>query len=315
MVDRLDRKTLEAAATWYVQLSATRPSEAERAAWQNWLGETSANSRAWARVEKLHQQLGGLPQEVALPTLSGARARRRAVVKTLAMLLAVGAAGWSTAKLAPTQVWLAEQRTGKGQRRHLLLEDGSQLDLNTDSAVDIAYDDNVRQLYLRRGEILITTATDPAARPFVVHTSEGSIRALGTRFVVRSEAGSTAVQVLEHAVELRPQQQPSTLLRLNAGEQVSFDQQHIGVPAPLPYGAGAWTQDMLTVIEWRLGDFIAELGRYRPGYLACDEAIADLRLSGAFRLDNTDTVLENLCVSLPVRIQYLTRYWVAVKPR
>ncbi|MNC43001.1 fec operon regulator FecR [compost metagenome] len=71
---------------------------------------------------------------------------------------------------------------------------------------------------------------------------------------------------------------------------------------------------MLTVIEWRLGDFITELNRYRPGVLRCASAIAGLRLSGAFRIDETDTVLENLSASLPVKVRYLTRYWVSIEP-
>lgn len=71
---------------------------------------------------------------------------------------------------------------------------------------------------------------------------------------------------------------------------------------------------MLTVIEWRLADFISELRRYRPGLLRCDERIADLRLSGAFRIDDTDTILQNLGTSLPVKVRYLTRYWVSVEP-
>ncbi|MNH30545.1 fec operon regulator FecR [compost metagenome] len=47
--------------------------------------------------------------------------------------------------------------------------------------------------------------------------------------------------------------------------------------------------------------------------LRCAESIADLRLSGAFRIDDTDTVLENLGVSLPVRVRYMTRYWVSIE--
>lgn len=314
MAGTLDRKTLEAAATWYVQLNATPPSEAERLAWRNWLGESVANAQAWARVEKLQRQLGALPQDVALPTLAGVRARRRAVLKTLGILLAVGAAGWTAGELAPTEAWLAEHRTAKGQRRRLRLEDGSQLELNTDTAVDIAYDDSLRRVYLRRGEILIETAADPAGRPFVVHTREGSVRALGTRFSVRSENGRSEVGVMQHAVELRPLLQPAAVLRLDAGQQADFDSHSFTSPTALTAGSDAWTQGMLTVIEWRLADFLAELGRYRPGYVRCSDAVADLRLSGAFRLDDTDLVLENLGASLPIRVRYLTRYWVQVEP-
>ncbi|MDD2046885.1 FecR domain-containing protein [Pseudomonas putida] len=313
MAQALDYRTLEAAATWYVQLNAAQPSDAQLQAWQDWLGKSQAHAQAWARVEKLQRQFGSLPADVALPTLAGVRARRRAVVKTLAVLLSVGAAGWSVQQSTPAQALMAELRTGKGQRRQVRLSDGSQLELNSDSAVDIHFDDQQRLLRLYRGEIMVQTASDPAARPFEVQTAEGRVRALGTRFSVRSDDGQSRVSVLQHAVEIRPVDNPLLMRRLDAGQTVSFDPRQIGSVHSAAPGTGAWTQGMLTVIEWRLADFVSELRRYRPGMLRCAEGIADLRLSGAFRIDDTDTILENLSASLPVKVRYLTRYWVSIE--
>ncbi len=311
MAAALDRQVLKAAATWYVQLSAAPPSEQERQAWRAWLAENAAHTQAWARVEKLQRQLGALPQDVALPTLAGARAKRRAVVKVLGVLLAAGATGWGALALEPLPARLAQYRTAKGQRRHVALADGSQVDLDTHSAVDVDYSAHLRQVHLHHGQILIQTAADPAGRPFVVHTRHGSVRALGTRFCVRSEAGHTQVQVLEHAVELRPRHAPHQVLRLDAGQQGSFD---LAPPSALPAGSDAWARGMLMAVDWRLGELLSEIARYRPGVLQCSDAVAGLRLSGAFRLDDSDTLLENLATSLPVRVRFLTRYWVRVEP-
>ncbi|WP_442112099.1 FecR domain-containing protein [Pseudomonas sp. NUPR-001] len=313
MAHSLDYRTLEAAATWYVQLNGAQPTDAQLQAWQAWLGKSPAHAQAWARVEKLQRQFGNLPADVALPTLAGVRARRRAVLKTLALLMAVGASGWAVRESSPAQALMAELRTGKGQRREVTLSDGSQLVLNTDSAVDIHFDGHQRQLQLHRGEIMVQTASDPAARPFEVQTAEGRVRALGTQFSVRSDEGLSRVSVLQHAVEIRPAQN-ALVLRLDAGQSVSFDPQRIAAPHRAAPGTGAWTQGMLTVIEWRLADFVSELRRYRPGVLRCAESIADLRLSGAFRIDDSDTLLENLSASLPVKVNYLTRYWVSIEP-
>ena len=314
MAQPLDYRTLEAAATWYVQLNAAPPSEAQLQAWQTWLGHNQAHAQAWARVEKLQRQLGSLPADVALPTLTGVRARRRAVLKTLAMLLAVGATGWAVRESTPGQALMAELRTGKGQRRQVTLSDGSQLQLNTESAVDVRYDHQLRELRLYQGEIMVQTASDPSGRPFTVQTAEGRVRALGTRFSVRSDNGLSQVNVLQHAVEIRPVDKPLLMLHLDAGQTVSFGKQQIGIARAVAPGTGAWTDGMLTVIEWRLADFVSELRRYRPGVLRCAESIADLRLSGAFRVDDTDTILENLSASLPVKVNYLTRYWASIEP-
>jgi len=314
MAQPLDYRTLEAAATWYVQLNAKQPNEAQLQAWQDWLGKNQAHAQAWARVEKLQRQLGNLPADVALPTLAGVRARRRAVLKTLAMLMAVGATGWAVRESPPGQALMAELRTGKGERRQVRLSDGSQLELNTDSAVDIHFDGEYRQVHLHRGEIMVQTASDPAARPFEVQTAEGRVRALGTRFSVSSDDGRSQVSVLQHAVEIRPVDNPLLMLRLDAGQSAHFDHQRISPAHTASPGSGAWTQGMLTVIEWRLADFVSELRRYRPGVLRCAGDVADLRLSGAFRIDDTDTILENLSASLPVKVRYLTRYWVSIEP-
>jgi transmembrane sensor len=312
MAASLDRKTLEAAATWYVQLNAAPPSEAERQAWRDWLGESAANAQAWARVEKLQRQLGALPQEVALPTLAGVRARRRAVLKTLAILVAAG--GLGVAAREPAQGWMAEHRTAKGERRTLRLADGSRLDLNTDSAVDLAFGSELREVLLRHGEVLVETAADSVRRPFIVHLPQGSVRALGTRFSVRSEDGRARVAVFEHAVEVRPLHWQGVPHRLEAGQVLSFDAQDLGAPQPLAAGEGAWRQGMLSVVNERLADVVAELARYRRGYLQCAAEVADLRLSGAFSVDDTELALENLSASLPVRVRYLSRYWVRIEP-
>lgn len=313
MAPPLELRILEAAAHWYVRLNAGQPNEALLRAWQDWLGQNPAHARAWARVETVQNQMGRLPAEVALPTLAGVRARRRAVVKTLALLLAAGTSGWLARDSATGHALLADVRTGKGERRTLTLDDGSQLQVNTDSALGIRYDEEQRLLYLHNGEISVRTASDPHTRPFIVETAEGHVRALGTRFCVRSDGGTSRVSVQEHAVEIRPHGQPQSAIRLEAGQSVNFDRDHSTAVSTSAPGADAWTQGMLTVIEWRLADFVSELRRYRSGIVCCTDAVADLRLSGAFRIDDTDTLLDNLSAALPVKVRYLTRYWVSIE--
>lgn len=63
----------------------------------------------------------------------------------------------------------------------------------------------------------------------------------------------------------------------------------------------------------RLEDFLNEVGRYRPGYLRCAASIADLRLSGVFRLEDTDKLLAVLPRTLPVQLRYRTRWWITVE--
>lgn len=308
----LDRNVLEAAATWYVQLSAAPGNERQRAAWQAWLASDARHAEAWTQVEKLQRQFAVLSPEVALSALAGVRARRRAVGKVLGILLAAGATGAAVFTVEPLSSRMAQYRTGKGERQRLQLADGTQLALNTGSAADVLFTPELREIRLYRGEVLLETAADPARRPLVVHTPEGSVRARGTRFSVFSEGGRSQVRVFEHAVELRPSAAPSRVLLLDAGQQSAFDRRHLDPVSAVPVASDAWTNGMLMALDWRLGDLLRELGRYRPGYLSCDDSVAGLRVTGSFRIDDTDTVLANLAGALPIRVRYLTRYWVRI---
>lgn len=310
----LDLKTLEAAATWYVQLNDGTVSEAQHRAWQAWMHASPQHAAAWARVETLQRQWSMMPKQAALSSLGAAKAQRREVLKMLGMLVAVGGASWLTVEQVPYRAMLAEPRTGMRERRSLRLDDGSQLEMNADTALDIRFDAQQRQIQLHRGEMLVQTAKAQDPRPFVVHTADGSVRALGTRFSVRQLPDQTRVCVLQAAVEVRPRQHLDRPVRLEAGQQATFDRDAVNAVSLLPAGSTAWVQGMLSVDDWRLGDFVEELGRYRPGVLRCDPTIQGLSISGAFRIDDTDTVLQNLSKTLPVKVRYVTRYWTSIEP-
>jgi transmembrane sensor len=61
-----------------------------------------------------------------------------------------------------------------------------------------------------------------------------------------------------------------------------------------------------------LSEFTAELSRYRPGLLRCAPEVADLKVSGTYQLADTEQILQLLARSLPLRIDYRTRYWVSI---
>ena len=295
------------AVDWYVRLHDSHVDNATRAAWQAWHAADPRHAAAWERLEQLQCRLGNAPSGAA-QTLEIARRDRRHAVKVLALLLGVGVVGWQGYRASP---WHADYSTRVGERRQLTLADGTRLDLNTDSRVDVRFDAGRRLIHLRQGEILVETAKDP--RPLSVRTAEGEVLALGTRFSVRQEAGISHVAVTAHAVEVRPTR-TAQVARIDSGYRLSFSADHAGPLSPLPPGAQAWAQGMLVTVDWRLGDVAHELARYRPGYLGCAGEVAGLRLSGAFNLDDTDVALASLEDALPIRARRMTRYWVRLEP-
>lgn len=83
--------------------------------------------------------------------------------------------------------------------------------------------------------------------------------------------------------------------------------------APLDMDAGAWVDGLIVTRNMRLREFLNEVARYRHGYLTCSSDIADLRLSGVFRLDSTDKQMAILPQTLPVQLRYRTRWWVTLE--
>lgn len=79
--------------------------------------------------------------------------------------------------------------------------------------------------------------------------------------------------------------------------------------------ASSWTEHRLIAERQPLGEFVAQLSRYRPGVLRCDPAVADLLLTGVFPLRNTNAILAALERSLPVQVRTVTRYWVTIQAR
>ncbi|WP_219219657.1 FecR domain-containing protein [Variovorax boronicumulans] len=308
------------AAQWFFLLNSGEATAADRRRWAHWRAADPTHDLAWQRAERVSLKFDLLPRTLAAPVLGrAARADRRATVKALALLVAAVPAGWLAWRSVSAREWLAAHRTATGERRELRLPDGTRLVLNTATALDVAYDEHLRLLRLRAGEILVETAPDavppdhPAYRPLVVETAQGRLRALGTRFVVRQfDGGRSHVAVLEGAVEVRPERAADRPVVVQAGEQAGFSSASVEAVTAAGPQADDWSRGILRARDMRLQDFVAELGRYRPGVLRCDPAVAALRISGVFQLRDTGPVLDSLPQALPVDVLYRTRYWVTV---
>ncbi|MGK5071336.1 FecR domain-containing protein [Janthinobacterium sp. ZB1P44] len=309
----IPRTVLAAAAHWHVELQC---GSADPAALQAWRDASAEHDRAWELLQRMDGQLATIPAALAIPALQAAQQRRRAAAKVLAMLVAAGggiALGQAGLQSAPWQAWTASLRTAPGQRRHVALADGGRMEMNTDSAVDVDYSAARRRIRLHHGEIMITTAPD--ARPFLVDTPHGVIRALGTRFGVRCDDGGSVVSVFEHAVEVRCAARPDAVRRLEAGQQLRFSGTGLEAVLAMPAHQDSWLRGMLVTADWPLQRLVTELARYRRGHLACDASVAQRPVTGTYRLDDIDAVLESLCASHGLQVTYFTRYWATVSAR
>lgn len=312
----LDSRILNEAADWLMRLSEGNVNDAERHAWERWRASSPAHSEAWARAELLLSKLQSLPPALAMPALDRpGNPERRAAMGKLAALLALAPLAWGSWRLNEWQQWTADYRAPVGERRDLTLNDGTLVTLNTDTAIDVYFDSHQRLLLLRRGEILIQTAADPSPvpRPFKVQTEQGRIQALGTRFSVREETGHTRLAVMEGAVRIELKGLGEKVV--SAGQSSGFTAFAIDAVKPVDKSALAWTRGMLMADNMRLADFIDELARYRNGVLRCDPAIANLRISGAFPINDTRRTLNMLTQTYPINVtSRLGDYWIMLAP-
>ncbi|MPS48719.1 FecR family protein [Methylobacillus sp.] len=319
-----DTALVKQAIDWLIKLQNNKENAAVIAACTAWRQADPQHELAWQRVSLIHgeirQGLHALPDSaqaanVLQTTLQRTQKRRSLKLLTLAVL-----AGSSTLigrEITPWQQWMADYSTDIGERRSFTLADGSVLFLNTDSAVDIRFDEIRRLIVLNKGEIMVSSGPDAHSshkRPLCVQTRDVLLEAIGTRFVVRLENDATLLSMQQGKVAMTPSAFHSPQEIAETGQHFRIHQDHLNL-VQMPIEADGWTQGALVVQDMRLADFIAEVARYRPGYIKCDPSVAELRLSGVFQLDDTDKLLSLLPRRLPVAIHYKTRWWVSVGRR
>ncbi|MBP2261837.1 FecR domain-containing protein [Pseudomonas sp. BP8] len=307
------KEAVREAARWFARLSSGSATPSDHGRWQRWYQASELNREVWQRMQAVTHNIDGLPARLASATLLGAGHARRQVLLGMATVFGGATLGAFAWRSDGPRAWSADCRSGIGERREVKLADGSQLLLDTDSAVDVRFDGQRRLLVLRRGRVLITTARDAAARPFMIDTRDGRVLALGTRFSVSQDEHGSEVAVLEKAVQLTVDAKPA--LRLEAGQRASFGPAGIGAVHDNDASVASWEQGSLIAIDRPLGQLIDELSRYRPGVLRCAPEVAGLKVSGTFPITDTDLALTALESTFAVDIVRRTRWWVTVKAR
>ena len=304
------------AVSWLLEMQEGSLNTGRQNAWQLWLNGNAEHQRAWAHIQRVNQRLSGLSSPLAHAALGAPKSgSRRHALKLLLLLGAGSVAGWSLRDQIELQPLLADYNSGVGEQRKVALSDGSQIQLNTASAVDVKYDAQQRLIRLLSGEILMTASAD--TRPLNLLTAEGSVKVTtgSSRFNLRQLNGRTQLAVFAGVVELAPGERAGTGLIVQAQQQVTFSRNAWDSVRPVDANSGAWADGMLVASRMKLSDFLGELGRYRRGRLHCDAKVANLLISGSYPLTDSERILDMVEIALPVRIQRFTRYWVNVQAR
>lgn len=198
----------------------------------------------------------------------------------------------------PTQTESLE--TAIAQRQALTLADGTRVELNAQTRLQVAMSGSERHVRLAGGQAFFAVAPD-ASRPFVVETSSGSVRVTGTQFDVRADTpGIFEITVLEGAVQVRPSGGNHAPIALPAGAQFSR-----GAVRTLTSGeidnALAWRTGQIVFDGATLREALARFARYHGREIRAADDAAELRIGGRFSLDDLDGFFAALEEVLPVR--------------
>jgi transmembrane sensor len=189
--------------------------------------------------------------------------------------------------------------TAIGEQRAFKLPDGSLLNLNTHSRVEIDFSATVRNVRLLEGEALFTVKPD-SARPFRVATETAVVQAVGTAFnVYRRAADITSVAVVEGRVKVfsprdgglsagQPPAAGDSLLGVGEEAQISRSAGIVRSPQPDVTQAVAWRERRLVFRGTTLREVLNEFNRYNADLklMATDPELLRRRITATFDADD-----------------------------
>jgi transmembrane sensor len=289
----------------------------DRAALDAWLRDSKLHVEAYLDISALDRQIEALDpscrpdieaivatagnirelQPGALASSGAAKRPRRGVwsvaaaIAGITLLAFAGVLGYP-GLFTPKQLYT----TAVGERRTVTLSDGSTIEMNVDTSLQVKFDEEQRDIDLLSGEAVFKAARD-AARPFTVHTRTAHVRALGTEFNVY-QRHSTVVSVLEGRVQVTPMPfQGTTVASLAAGEEAQIRQGRIEKRAHADVAkTAAWRQGRLYFDNMPLEEIVQEFNRQGGPLRLTLEGIAPgtYRFGGSFNVNDASALADIL---------------------
>ncbi|UII69144.1 DUF4880 domain-containing protein [Pseudomonas sp. HN11] len=302
----MSRDVARAAAQWLALLESGGATERDHAALQHWRDSHPQHEQTWQKAQTLRQRFSDLPQALAMASLDRPQPGRRAVLKRALGTAALVPTAWLVSRQLPLEAWRADLHTVTGERKRIELADGVNLQLNTATAVDV--DLAQRRISLVEGELALDV---PGTAAMTVQTRYGELRVSQAEVCVRQLAADCLVSVLKGSVQVRDLN--GQMATLQGGQQAPLIASGLGAWVPFDVLQLGWRDGVLTAQNQALGDVLRELERYRPGVLRWEPSLESLRVTGSFRLDDTDRILSLLASTLGLKVQTRTRYWVTLR--
>lgn len=300
------------AARWFVRLQEAAVDVDARRQFEIWLDEHPQHRTEFECLQGVWKAADLVPSArlLALCEEAPARHKRRPVLRyaVAASVVAVALGLGLFSGLNQPSPYTAEFSTALGERRHVALPDGSVVDLDSRSRIQVRFEKNRRGIELSEGEAMFSVQHD-SSRPFVVEAGSGKVTVTGTRFDVRRGSADTRVVVEQGTVKVQGRSAADNdFISLTAGLGTHVDAQGrvAAAYAVNPAELTAWRSGKLVFNNASLSEVAEQVSRYRDKPLKVASAtVGNLRLTSVFKSDNTDALLKALPSILPVAVRTL----------
>jgi transmembrane sensor len=307
------------AAFWFARSRDGDLPADERASFEAWLADHDQHAHEFRLLQNLWGAADLLPRarlealceaDAPTPLHTPKTGSRRAFMRyaVAASLVAIVGGGALYLGMNRQPDYSESFATVLGERRQVALPDGSVLDLNGRTRLNVHFYSASRQIELLEGEAMFSVEHD-TSRPFVVQTGNGSVTVTGTRFDVRRDPALTQVAVESGTVKVKGRaDEQGNQVTLTAGLGSSIDASGKVTPAQAVNTAAitAWRGGKLVFNDAPLKDVVQDVSRYREKPLRVAPGKAEnLRLTSVFKSDDTDALLRALPSILPVAVRTL----------
>jgi transmembrane sensor len=329
------------ARKWLVRMDGDKPlTEAEKEALREWMSRSALHRGELVRLTGFWNQANILTELIAsLESKKRVHERRRGPSWGCTILMAASAILASVILvyfgLRPSgETGPRTYGTVIGQQKTIFLSDGSSIQLNTDSQVNIAYSSQSRRIRLLRGEAVFSATPDPN-RVFEVYVADSVVRAVGTTFAVHLEGRKVDVTVTKGIVDVSDVSSarsavnresvkaallPSNSSRLKAGEVTRFDSGNGRIEVqklakPELQRRLAWREGYLVFSGAPLSEVVTQLNRYSTTTLEIgDSELASIAIGGRFRCGDLDAVLDLLNTTFAIRARQVNDRTIRLEP-
>jgi transmembrane sensor len=294
-------QVIRQANEWIVRLRDEVAQPADFAAFEAWLAADPNHRTAYDHAQNSITRIRTLGADLGHHVERRAVQRRR-VHAAAGLAAAILLAGGLVA--APSVFGPPAYDSPVGEQRVIALSDGSRVELNTNTKLVVRFSEGERRIDLLRGEALFDVAHD-TTRPFIVHADGRSVRAVGTKFTVRTDpGGALSVLVVEGIVAVSPPAAASAALPaappplLKAGQQLDLTE---GEPALTVVPKAeiernlSWRTGWLEFNGQPLSLAASEVARYTGmRFVIDDPGLGAMPVWAYFRADDVDGFLASL---------------------